>query len=104
MRHRLLPSSWPIKTRSSRVALMTSKTRRPSHRGRGSSLEKEVQYVCQGDLVGCDVVIKEAGETMVRLRQHTSSCADGRWVVSGLLRSEERRVGKECRSRWWRDH
>ena len=20
------------------------------------------------------------------------------------LRSEERRVGKECRSRWWRDH
>ena len=21
-----------------------------------------------------------------------------------LQRSEERRVGKECRSRWWRDH
>src|SRR5438034_10009030 len=21
-----------------------------------------------------------------------------------VLRSEERRVGKECRSRWWRDH
>ena len=24
----------------------------------------------------------------------------GREYVSGLLRSEERRVGKECRSRW----
>src|SRR5438067_9521554 len=22
----------------------------------------------------------------------------------GLMRSEERRVGKECRSRWWPDH
>src|SRR5690625_7423648 len=24
--------------------------------------------------------------------------------VSTLTRSEERRVGKECRSRWWRDY
>src|SRR5690554_8187341 len=23
---------------------------------------------------------------------------------SGVMRSEERRVGKECRSRWWREH
>src|SRR5690348_18271664 len=27
--------------------------------------------------------------------------ADGT-SIAGLLRSEERRVGKECRSRWWR--
>src|SRR5690242_21962972 len=27
------------------------------------------------------------------------------WVILfGLLRSEERRVGKECRFRWWRYH
>src|SRR5690348_6070486 len=25
-------------------------------------------------------------------------------VIGPELRSEERRVGKECRSRWWRDH
>src|SRR5437867_11628603 len=25
-------------------------------------------------------------------------------VALAFLRSEERRVGKECRSRWWRDH
>src|SRR5438034_11501414 len=24
--------------------------------------------------------------------------------VKGFARSEERRVGKECRSRWWADH
>src|SRR5947207_7335086 len=29
-----------------------------------------------------------------------------RWVefIPELPRSEERRVGKECRARWWRDH
>src|SRR5437899_11991801 len=25
------------------------------------------------------------------------------WVTFGMDRSEERRVGKECRSRWWAD-
>ena len=25
-------------------------------------------------------------------------------VGGGIVRSEERRVGKECRSRWWRYH
>ena len=25
-------------------------------------------------------------------------------LVRDLRRSEERRVGKECRSRWWPDH
>ena len=28
------------------------------------------------------------------------ACAFGGIVVEGRLRSEERRVGKECRSRW----
>src|SRR5690554_8226353 len=27
-----------------------------------------------------------------------------RYVGGSVSRSEERRVGKECRSRWWRDH
>src|SRR5699024_12410281 len=26
------------------------------------------------------------------------------FVICGMTRSEERRVGKECRSRWWEDH
>src|SRR5689334_9579058 len=31
-------------------------------------------------------------------------CCRG-WRMTGTtLRSEERRVGKECRSRWWREH
>src|SRR5438067_5962444 len=25
-------------------------------------------------------------------------------IVFNMMRSEERRVGKECRSRWWPDH
>ena len=25
-------------------------------------------------------------------------------IFGGLMRSEERRVGKECRSRWWPEH
>src|SRR5690554_7954464 len=33
---------------------------------------------------------------------------EGDYIVAGkvvsLNRSEERRVGKECRSRWWREH
>src|SRR5207249_6144934 len=28
----------------------------------------------------------------------------GKGVPAALFRSEERRVGKECRSRWWREH
>src|SRR5947207_4658819 len=30
--------------------------------------------------------------------------ADGKVVFVAKVRSEERRVGKECRSRWWRYH
>ena len=25
-------------------------------------------------------------------------------ILGGIIRSEERRVGKECRVRWWADH
>ena len=28
------------------------------------------------------------------------SRAEGEWIPNKVLRSEERRVGKECRSRW----
>src|SRR5205823_14228621 len=41
---------------------------------------------------------RRAGAALVQLK---SKLEHGKW--SAWLRSEERRVGKECRSRWWAD-
>src|SRR5438876_9669483 len=47
------------------------------------------------------------GASQIRSEQpYVATLKDGVWTVTGTLprqyRSEERRVGKECRSRWWR--
>src|SRR5207249_7399310 len=56
--------------------------------------------VCSSDLFLSGLppgpVISEFGEIKVQTRIEGGSI----WVAR---RSEERRVGKECRSRWWRD-
>src|SRR5438046_9066461 len=39
-----------------------------------------------------------------RIPRHTQTTDQLRRRIEELKRSEERRVGKECRSRWWRDH
>src|SRR5207248_8806861 len=41
------------------------------------------------------------GDVCARLEEHALAAIELRLR---LQRSEERRVGKECRSRWWRDH
>src|SRR5947209_17021632 len=57
----------------------------------------------------CDPARARQGRSDLSLRL----ALDGGWSASGrrsvpavqlLARSEERRVGKECRSRWWPDH
>src|SRR5262249_56776994 len=48
-----------------------------------------------------------AEPTLFRYTQDAFSRSGWLWPVDAKgepLRSEERRVGKECRSRWWRDH
>ena len=37
---------------------------------------------------------------MMILRQLWNQRAANGWILGELVRSEERRVGKECRSRW----
>src|SRR5690242_21259795 len=76
--------------------------------------------VCSSDL-GADLVVHatpvrdepivelRAGQTLVDLPYPRSATAElaaanGARVLDGLERSEERRVGKECRSRGWPDH
>src|SRR3989441_12441611 len=53
----------------------------------------------QGELAKLEVVgiLEEHGRRLTRRRQRLSlRCQRG----AGIVRSEERRVGKECRSRW----
>src|SRR5436853_4421409 len=76
--------------------------------------------VCSSDLVKGRAVTHlvfggKRGKWLVpfgsdRLREHLSTlkrkqnAAAGERVDEGRGRSEERRVGKECRSRWWANH
>src|SRR5437879_7912896 len=43
-----------------------------------------------------------AGRASARLSAARSPALG--WIAQASTRSEERRVGKECRSRWWPDH
>src|SRR5688572_33361849 len=51
---------------------------------------------------------KETGRKVSISQSHGGSSTQARAVIDGLeadvVRSEERRVGKECRSRWVRSH
>ena len=51
-------------------------------------------------LLIADVSDALAHPARVKLFQHIMECNKNMTVVCNLLRSEERRVGKECRSRW----
>src|SRR5439155_17919972 len=69
--------------------------------------------VCSSDLASRQIVLSvSAGwdATNARVRRYERASAEAPWVAAGDavggslgrtgLRSEERRVGKECRSRW----
>src|SRR5689334_24646111 len=72
-------------------------------------LEQKMKQYAEGrifvggvvDLVGMEGFnrVWEGPQNLPLLEELT---APARWVER-VLRSEERRVGKECRSRWWRD-
>src|SRR5258707_3462100 len=53
--------------------------------------------VCSSDLITLDAVNAQAGDSIAREQVEADSKEQ---VLSSLGRSEERRVGKECRSRW----
>src|SRR5688572_31701934 len=73
--------------------------------------------VCSSDLldvVGLDTLAKVAqglyqtGEKdesrdLFQLPGYISQMVEKNWIGDKSKRSEERRVGKECRSRWWTD-
>src|SRR5205807_4311789 len=67
--------------------------------------------VCSSDLCGQDTtgLVRALHDTLRVRRDHTRpvvSCPHGQYdeVKPVEERSEERRVGKECRSRWWGYH
>src|SRR5687768_18457340 len=47
----------------------------------------------------------EPGRSEIRMERCTASAGRDERRTAGIdrIRSEERRVGKECRSRWWED-
>src|SRR6478735_4887013 len=49
-------------------------------------------------------VLLSGGFVVALMWVGTREVAQGRLTVGQLVRSEERRVGKECRSRWWAYH
>src|ERR1039458_8948764 len=55
----------------------------------------------EATLISADIGVRTTDEILERIRQrvarHQLADAAG---LKGLIRSEERRVGKECRSRW----
>src|SRR3712207_4671236 len=44
--------------------------------------------------------VEEQGATTAEMNRSVSEAATGSGEIAGSIRSEERRVGKECRSRW----
>src|SRR5437868_15161214 len=63
----------------------------------------------------CSASFRRAGPGSLRARERRALARRGRGTPRSAIdasrggprrrsRSEERRVGKECRSRWWRDH
>src|SRR5690348_18262075 len=60
------------------------------------------------DLIGMRLdqydILDELGRGGSSRVYHAYDTAAKRDVAIKVIRSEERRVGKECRSRWWPDH
>ena len=54
--------------------------------------------------IGFDVIDRLAEEENIAVMESKHKALIGKGYVAGQKRSEERRVGKECRSRWSPDH
>src|SRR5207237_2138764 len=72
-----------------------------------SSRRRHTRFKCDWSSDVCSSDLR-AASSAARSASETESTATSRSFNIELLtcspRSEERRVGKECRSRWWTDH
>src|SRR5437870_10381942 len=86
-----------VNSRPSRTALFFSSRRRHTRWPRDWSSD-----VCSSDLPGGDRGVEVVVDPDERVEERERPEADQREpvAVDGIPRSEERRVGKECRSRW----
>src|SRR5947207_15247812 len=78
-----------------------------------SSRRRHTRSLCDwsSDVCSSDLTIPAAAGQSPRRQRRPGTTGDRRCRGSrpkstsrGAGESEERRVGKECRSRWWRDH
>src|SRR5690242_21813121 len=61
--------------------------------------------VCSSDLLGVELLLFEwKPRSFVPVALACATAGAARRYIVGVGRSEERRVGKECRSRWSPDH
>src|SRR5947208_15917213 len=75
--------------------------------GRGAKLVVLPEYFCILGMRDTDKVAAKEKDGAGPIQEFLGETArrHGVWLVGGsvpLARSEERRVGKECRARWWR--
>ena len=106
----VIPSSWHLLWRSLRIFLPVLKSKAPV----GSSQSKSLGFLAKAlaiETLCCSPPESCAGKLLIRCPSPTSmrTFSASReslqiWVASSTfsfaVRSEERRVGKECRSRW----
>src|SRR2546422_9432387 len=57
-----------------------------------------------GSLTALPIIETQAGDISAYIPTNVISITDGQIFLETDMRSEERRVGKECRSRWSPDH
>src|SRR5687767_15189110 len=67
----------------------------------------DATMIVMGGIIGSGIFMNPS---VVALQVHTPFLILGAWAIGGLfalaaafIRSEERRVGKECSLRWWAD-
>ena len=92
VQHRALPFSVSAKYGSARMAVdgdFLYRTRRP-----------QIHYAPSVDKTACQRRQPKPHHPAVKPYQAHGNCGQVQQDGQGLLRSEERRVGKECRSRW----
>src|SRR5207237_6992075 len=69
-----------------------------------SSRRRHTRFKCDWSSDVCSSDLKLAQPRLPLLPLASCLLPGGKPMRFGLVRSEERRVGKECRSRWWAYH
>src|SRR5699024_12857229 len=93
--------TFPIVTLSTFIFFFSSRRRHTRSKRDWSS------DVCSSDLLSSSLCIRRSltdRSLTARLTLTAPSSRRNRRISPAILRSEERRVGKECRSRWSQNH